>query len=96
MLENIKGNKITKVLIWVAALLVGIYVIRLIVAFIIVSIGFLGGAHEEVSDIADYDKAKLVEDNCDDFYFFWSEEIDEWYQNKFNEDLLLERQIMEG
>ncbi|WP_026515082.1 hypothetical protein [Butyrivibrio sp. LB2008] len=66
MLENIKGNKITKVLIWVAALLVGIYVIRLIVAFIIVSIGFLGGAHEEVSDIADYDKAKLVEDNWDD------------------------------
>ena len=37
-----------------------------------------------------------VEDNCDDFYFFCSEEIDEWYQNKFNEDLLLERQIMEG
>lgn len=39
---------------------------------------------------------KNVEDNCDDFYFFWSEEIDEWYQNKFNEDLLLDKQIMEG
>ena len=37
-----------------------------------------------------------VEDNCDDFYAFWEDEIDEWYQNKFNGALLLEKQIMEG
>ena len=66
MPENKASKKGTKVLILVVALLGGIYAIRMTVAFLILTIGFLGGNHEEASDIANYDKTKIVENNWSD------------------------------
>ena len=90
MSENKTSKKGTKVLILVVALLGGIYAIRMTVAFLILAIGFLGGNHEEASDIANYDKTKIVENNWDDMdslFLIFPDDTSKIKKGNFNSDV---------
>lgn len=90
MPENKTSNKRTKTLILVVAILVVICAIRITVAFLILAIGFFGGNHEEASDIANYDKTKIVENNWDDMdslFLIFPDDTSKIKKGNFNSDV---------
>ncbi|SFU69198.1 hypothetical protein [Butyrivibrio sp. M55] len=66
MIEKKTNNKGTRYLVFALALLGVLYIIKLIASFFIIGISAIGGSQDNISDIDNYDKAKIIENNYAD------------------------------